>query len=133
MTTRGIRGATTISSDSVENIIIATQELLNEILALNPDLNTEDIASVIFTTTADISSAFPALAARKIGWDQVPLLNAREIPVPDSLPFCIRVLIFWNTKNKQNTIQHVYLGNAIQLRPDLISAPQPNINSGGSI
>ena len=130
MTTRGIRGAITITSDSIDNIFLATQELLNAILEQNPDLNTDDIASAIFTTTADISLAFPALAARKMGWDQVPLLNAREIPVPDSLPFCIRVLIFWNTEKKQNTIQHVYLGNAIQLRPDLTSAPQSNINSG---
>ena len=132
MTTRGIRGATTISSDSKTNILFATQELLNAILKLNPDLKTDDIASVIFTTTDDINSAFPALAARQMGWDQVPMLNAREIPVQDSLPFCIRVLIFWNTDNKQNTIKHVYLGNAVNLRPDLTLNAQKIINSGES-
>jgi len=119
MTTRGIRGATTINSDSTENILSAVHELLNVILASNPDLNTDDIASVIFTTTDDIVSAFPAFAARQMGWHQVPMMSASEIPVPDSLPLCIRVLIFWNTNKKQNTIQHVYLRGAINLRPDL--------------
>jgi len=119
MTTRGIRGATTICSDSIENVLSATHELLDAILLSNPDLKTNDIASAIFTTTDDISAAFPALAARQMGWDQVPMMNAREIPVPESLPFCIRVLIFWNTDKEQNAIQHVYLRDAINLRPDL--------------
>lgn len=119
MTTRGIRGATTIYSDTKENVLSAMHELLDAILSSNPDLKTEDIASAIFTTTDDIVSAFPALAARKMGWDQIPMISAREIPVPDSLPLCIRVLIFWNTDKEQVAIHHVYLRDAINLRPDL--------------
>ncbi|MCJ7733885.1 MAG: chorismate mutase [Anaerolineales bacterium] len=119
MTTRGIRGATTINSDTRENVLAATRELLDAILVANPGLNIEDIASAIFTTTEDIVSAFPALAARQMGWDQVPMINAREIPVSKSLPLCIRVLISWNTDKKQNAIRHIYLWEAVNLRPDL--------------
>jgi len=124
MTTRGIRGATTIDMDSKENVLSVTRELLKMIHSYNPDLKSDDIASVIFTTTADISSAFPALAARQIGWDQVPMICAREIPVPDSLPRCIRVLIHWNTDKEQAAIHHVYLRDAENLRPDLAVHPR---------
>ena len=79
----------------------ATRELLEKICESNPDLKTEDIASAIFTVTEDITSAFPALAARQMGWDQVPMICTREIPVPESLPLCIRVLIHWNTKRSR--------------------------------
>ena len=119
MTMRGIRGATTIETDVKENVLSATHELLEKIFASNPDLKTEDIASAIFTVTEDIISAFPALAARQIGWDQVPMMCAREIPVQDSLPLCIRVLIHWNTSKAQNAIRHVYLRGAEKLRPDI--------------
>lgn len=119
MTTRGIRGATTIKTDSEEEILSNTSELLKEILASNPGLIPEDMACAIFTTTADITAAFPAQAARNIGWNRVPMICAQEIPVPDSLPMCIRVLINWNTNKKQAEIQHVYLRAAKTLRPDL--------------
>jgi chorismate mutase len=119
MTTRGIRGATTTESDSKENVLFSTRELLEVILASNPKLKTDDIASVLFTTTEDIASAYPALAARQMGWDQVPMMCAREIPVPGSLAMCIRVLIHWNTDREQSEIQHVYLRDAVILRPDL--------------
>jgi len=122
MTTRGIRGATTISLDSKEDILSATKELLNAIYQANPDLKTEDIASALFTVTEDVTSAFPALAARQTGWDQVPMMCAREIPVPGSLPLCIRVMLHWNTTLPQTAIKHVYLREAIKLRPDLSSA-----------
>lgn len=121
MTTRGIRGATTIESDSKENVLFSTRELLEVILASNPRLKTDDIASAFFTTTEDIASAYPALAARHMGWDQVPMMCAREIPVPGSLPLCIRVLIHWNTDEGQQTIKHIYLNEAIKLRPDLVA------------
>jgi chorismate mutase len=116
---RGIRGATTIETDVKENVLSATQELLEKILTSNPDLKTEDIVSAIFTVTQDIISVFPALAARQIGWDQVPMMCAQEIPVPGSLPLCIRVLIHWNTNKTQNAIQHIYLREAKKLRPDI--------------
>jgi len=121
MTTRGIRGATTVESDTMENVLTMTKELLVSILKSNPDLKPEDIASAIFTTTADITSAFPPRAARQIGWDRVPMICAQELPVPGSLPRCIRVLIHWNTDKTQADIQHVYLREAINLRPDLIT------------
>jgi chorismate mutase len=82
----------------------------------------EDIASVLFTTTEDIASIYPALAARQMGWDHVPLMCAREIPVPGSLPMCIRVLIHWNTEIEQSGIKHVYLREAAKLRPDLVAS-----------
>lgn len=122
MTTRGIRGATTINADLKEEIVSATHELLNAISESNPDLKTDDIASAIFTLTEDIAATFPALAAREIGWDHIPMICAREIPVPDSLPLCIRVLISWNTDKEQGDIQHVYLRDAEKLRPDLAPA-----------
>jgi len=131
MNTRGIRGATTIEIDSRENVLSATRELLETIFVYNPELKTEDIASAIFTTTEDVNSVFPALAARQIGWDHVPMVCAREIPVPDSLPRCIRVLIHWNTTQAQNAIQHIYLRGAKKLRPDLVSSTSnPKISEG---
>lgn len=120
MAIRGIRGATTISADDKEQVLSATQELLTAILQANPALRTEDIASAFFTVTEDIASAYPALAARQIGWHLVPMMCAREIPVPGSLPLCIRVLIHWNTDHDQRAVKHVYLRHAIRLRPDLV-------------
>jgi chorismate mutase len=120
MTMRGIRGATTVQQDTNEDVLSATKELLEAILSANTDLITTDIASAIFTVTNDIASAYPALAARQLGWDQVPMMCTREIPVEGSLPLCIRVLIHWNTDKAQSEIKHVYLRNAVELRPDLI-------------
>ena len=119
MTTRGIRGATTVTADDKEQIHLSTQELLTSILEANPALRTDDIASAVFTVTDDVAATHPALAARQIGWDLVPMLCAREIPVPDSMPLCIRVLIHWNTELPQSAVQHVYLRDAVKLRPDL--------------
>ncbi len=119
MALRGVRGAITVSADEKGQILSATQELLTAIFAANPALRTEDIASAIFTVTDDLASAHPALAARHMGWHFVPMLCAREIPVSDSLPLCIRVLIHWNTELEQSAIRHVYLRDAARLRPDL--------------
>lgn len=123
MPTRGIRGATTVAVDEKEKVLSATRELLESLLAANSGLRTADIASALFTVTDDIVSAYPALAARQMGWEQVPMMCAREIPVPGSLPLCIRVLIHWNTDREQRAIHHVYLRDAVQLRPDLIASP----------
>ena len=119
MQQRGIRGATTVETDTKDDILSATRELLDAILASNPGLKTDDIAAALFTVTDDIASAYPALAARQMGWDLVPMMCAREIPVAGSLPLCIRVLIHWNTELTQSEIKHVYLRNAVKLRPDL--------------
>ena len=119
MQQRGIRGATTIETDTKESVLPATRELLDAILASNPGLKTDDIAAALFTVTDDIASAYPALAARQMGWDLVPMMCAREILVEGSLPLCIRVLLHWNTGLPQSEIKHVYLREAVKLRPDL--------------
>ena len=121
MSIRGIRGAITITIDTKEEVLNATRELLDEIFTKNPDLDKEDIASAFFTTTEDVSSAYPALATRQMGWDLVPMICAREIPVPGSLPMCIRILIHWNTEKEQEEIKHIYLHGAKVLRPDLVN------------
>ncbi len=119
MPVRGVRGATVAQSDQAEAVLDATRRLLSAIQAANPELRPEDVASAIFTVTEDISSAYPAQAARQMGWDLVPLMCAREIPVPGSLRLCIRVLVHWNTDLTQKEIHPVYLGAAASLRPDL--------------
>ena len=116
---RGLRGAISASENSLEAILTATSDLLAAIQAANPSLAPEDIASIFFTVTDDLDQAFPALAARQLGWTWTPMLCAREIPVPGSLPRIVRVLIHWNTPLKQTQMQHVYLGDAVKLRPDL--------------
>jgi chorismate mutase len=113
-----VRGATVASGDQPEAILAATRELLEAMVAANPGLEAEDIASVFFTVTEDLRSAYPAFAARQLGWSAVPMLDAIEIPVPGGMPRCIRVLIHWNTSLPQKEIRHVYLGEAAQLRPD---------------
>ena len=122
MPIRGIRGATTVSADEPHLILQATRELLEEILEENKGMQPEDVASAIFTVTDDLASTFPAQAAREMGWSQVPMLCAREIPVPNSLARVIRVLVHWNTQIPQSEITHVYLREAVKLRPDLVAA-----------
>lgn len=118
MPCRGIRGATTVETDSATAILEATRQLLACLVEAN-SVDVADIASAIFTVTPDLSSAFPAQAARELGWQHVALLDAQEIPVPDSLSRCVRVLVHWNTATPQQEIHHVYLGEAASLRPDL--------------
>lgn len=121
MTIRGIRGATVTNDDLPDEILNATGELLSAILSANPSLQIDDLCSAIFTLTDDLHSAYPAEAARQLGWHNVPLLCTREIFVPGGLPRCIRVLLHWNTDLSQESIRHVYLGQAACLRPDLAS------------
>jgi chorismate mutase len=121
MPVRGVRGAVVAKADEPEMILEATRELLEEVSRVNPELQPEDLASILFTVTSDLSSAYPARAARLLGWSQVPLMCAQEIPVQGDLERCIRVLIHWNTNLPQSAIQHVYLGETVRLRPDLVS------------
>ena len=121
MPVRGVRGATVVLTDSPEAIHTGTSELLIALLAANQGLEPNEIASVFFTVTEDLVSAYPAQAARQLGWREVPLMCAREVPVPDGLPRCIRVLIHWNTFKSQSEICHIYLHEASKLRPDLPS------------
>lgn len=116
---RGIRGATFVSEDTPEAILSATRELLAAITEAN-GVATEDIASAFFTTTPDLRSAFPARAARELGWVDVPLLGATEMDKPTGPPRCIRVLLHWNTPRRQNEIVHVYLRGS-----DIMRAQDP--------
>lgn len=122
MPIRGIRGATTVSADEPDLILEATRELLEAILEANAGMKLEDVGSALFTVTDDLASTFPAQGARQMGWGLVPMMCAREIPVPGSLRRVIRVLVHWNTDTLQNEITHVYLRDAVKLRPDLVAA-----------
>ena len=115
---RGLRGATTVDADTVVQVTERSQELMRELLAKN-GLVEDDIVSALFTTTADVTSIFPATAIREIGFGAVPLLCAAEIPVPGSMPRCIRVLLHVYTALARDEMHHVYLHGAQGLRDDL--------------
>ena len=119
---RGIRGATTVTEDTPEAILDATAELLKAMLEANDIADFEPIGSIFFTTTPDLTSAFPAEAARRIGMTTVPLMCNQEIPVPDKLPLAIRIMLQLNTQKSQADMKHIYLRGATVLRPDLVSA-----------
>lgn len=116
---RGIRGAITADGDDKAAIAAATKRLLTEMTRRNA-IEIDDIASILFTVTADLRAGFPALAARELGWTWVPMLHACEIDVPGSLGRCIRVLMHVNTAKQPAEIEHVYLDGATVLRPDLM-------------
>jgi chorismate mutase len=122
MVVRGIRGANSVAADEPGQVLAATRELLEAICQANEIADFTQICSAIFTTTSDLTSTFPAEAARSMGMELVPLLCATEIPVPGSMPRCIRVLLHVNTAKTQDEIRHVYLGEAKKLRPDMTSA-----------
>ena len=117
MPVRGIRGATTAAANTHEAILGATRELLSAIVRAN-DVCASDIASVFFTVTSDLNAAFPARAARDLGWNEAALLDAYAPDVEGDVPRCIRVLIHWNTERAAHEIKHVYLREAKKLRPD---------------
>jgi chorismate mutase len=118
MTMRGIRGATTAAANEADSILAATRDLLTELVAANA-VRVNDLAAAFFTVTADLDAVFPARAARDLGWQHVPLLDALEVTVPGSLPRCIRVLLLWNTDTPPEAVVHVYQREARVLRPDL--------------
>ena len=119
---RGVRGATTVQENTRDAILKATRQMLALMIRRN-QIDAADISSAIFTVTRDVNAEFPALAARQLGWLGVPLLCGYEIDVPGSLPNCIRVLIHWNTDKTQEEIEHVYIHDAVRLRPDLSKLP----------
>lgn len=119
---RGVRGATTVKTNSREEILQATRQMLALMIRRN-GIEPSDIASALFTVTADLDAEFPALAARQLGWLEVPMLCGYEIKVPGSLPLCIRVLVHWITDKSQSEIQHIYIHEAVRLRPDLSKLP----------
>ena len=116
---RGIRGAITVRRNDKEEIWQAAQELVTELLRTN-GITSEDIGAAIFSVTEDLTAAFPTAGVRRIaGFDLVPLFDARQCAIEDSLPRCIRVLLLVNTDAAQTDIHHVYLRAAAKLRPDL--------------
>jgi chorismate mutase len=118
MKVRAIRGAVQVESDSPELISAATKELLSAILTAN-ELTPDDVISVILTATPDLTSAFPASAAREIGFERVPLMCAVEIDVIGALPRVIRAMATVNIERSQSEISHIYLGGAASLRRDI--------------
>ena len=119
---RGVRGATTVEENTRDAILLATRQMLALMIRRNGIESTE-VASAIFTVTKDLDAEFPALAARQLGWLEVPLLCGYEISVSGSLQSCIRVLLHWNTDKSQQDVQHVYIHDAVRLRPDLCELP----------
>ena len=115
---RGLRGATTVPVNEKEAVLKATRELLVALSKANA-IKPADIAAVIFSSTPDVNAAFPAAAARELGWNDVPLFGTQEIDCPTGIPLCIRVLLLLNTDKAQHELQPVYLAGAVQLRPDI--------------
>ncbi len=121
MAFRGIRGATTVETNTRDAVLAATHELLAELIRVNK-INKEDVASAFFSTTPDINAEFPAVAARNgFGWGNVALMCGHEMSVPGSLKMCLRVMLHVNTELTQAEIVHVYQRGAAALRPDLAS------------
>ncbi|MDQ6418226.1 chorismate mutase [Paenibacillus sp. LHD-117] len=122
MSVRGIRGAITVEANEAKLISAATLETVNAIMASN-DIEPADICSVLITVTQDLDDSFPAQAVRQLpGWELVPLMCALEVPVKGSLERCVRLMVLVNTEKSQAEIQHIYLGGAQALRPDLAKA-----------
>jgi chorismate mutase len=120
MKVRGIRGAITVSQNTPGAIFDATQELMKEIVREN-DLDIDNVASVFLTMTQDLNADFPAKAVRSLpGWQWVPLMCAPELDVANAMKRCIRVLIHANTTHSQQELKHIYLGEAVALRPDVV-------------
>lgn len=118
MKLRALRGAITVDRDTPEEVVKATAELLREMLERN-DIESDQIVSIIFTATGDISSEFPAAASREVGLSHIPLLCTRELDVEGAVPRVIRVLMHLYTDEDYDTLRHVYLGDAKALRTDL--------------
>ena len=129
MRVRGVRGATTVTADTEAEILSATTELLREIIHANGIVE-DDVASVFFTTTPDLTAVFPAQAARSMGWTRVALIGSQEMSVPDGLAMAIRILIHWNTEKALDDIRHVYMHGAERLRPDLYPKNKIVLNGG---
>lgn len=117
---RGLRGATTANDNTRESVLEATRELLEQLVQAN-DLKTQDIAATFFTTSPDLNAEFPAVAARQMGWEYVPLMCGHEMNVLKGLPLCVRVMILVNTEKGPEDLMHLYLRDAKNLRSGDIS------------
>lgn len=116
---RGIRGATTVENNDKREILDASAQMLEKIISEN-EINIDDIVSIIFTITPDLTKAFPAAAAREMGIVNVPLLDMSEPEIDGALKKCIRVLMHVNTDKNNSDMKHIYLKGAKVLRPDLV-------------
>jgi chorismate mutase len=115
---RAVRGAVQVAGDDRAEILEATTDLVTEVMARN-ELSTDDVISVLFTATSDLTAEFPALAARKLGFQEVPLLCAAEIKVPGAMPRVVRLMMHIETDKPRSQMQHVYLRGAAALRLDI--------------
>jgi chorismate mutase len=115
---RAVRGAVQVAANDRDEILAGTAELVTEVMGRN-ELTTDDVISVIFTATGDLDAEFPALAARKLGFQEVPLLCAAEIPVPGAMPRVVRLMMHIETDKPRSAMQHVYLRGAAALRLDI--------------
>jgi chorismate mutase len=115
---RAIRGAVQVDADSRDAILEGTAELVTAVMTRN-DLTPDDVISVLFTVTPDLTAEFPALAARKLGFHAVPLMCATEIPVKGAMPRVVRLMAHVETERSRGQIQHVYLHGAAGLRLDI--------------
>jgi chorismate mutase len=122
MPVRGIRGATTAEANTAELITEATEELLKELISLN-ELDKDEVCFAYFTTTHDLTAEFPAFAARRLGWIEVPLLCGHDmdvrLPNPRGVPMCIRILLLYNTPKPQSAMRFAYLRGARAIKADL--------------
>ncbi len=128
---RGVRGAATAKANTERAIVDATRALLTEMVRVN-QLEPDAVAAIFFTVTPDLNAAFPAEAAREMGWDAVALLSGVEIDVPGALARCIRILLLWNTPRTQDEVVHVYLDEAQSLRPDRSDSRRQVATSSGA-
>lgn len=116
---RGFRGATTVTQNEEEEILTETEILIKQIVKRN-EIDPDDISHVFFSVTEDLNATFPAKVARELpGWSHVPVMCMKEIDVPNSLPKCVRIMLVAKTTLKQNEVEHVFLKEAVKLRPDL--------------
>jgi chorismate mutase len=122
MPVRGIRGATTATANTAKAITEATEELLNKLIALN-SLDKDEVCFAYFTTTHDLTAEFPAYAARRLGWLEVPLLCGHDmdvrLPNPRGVPMCIRILLLYNTPKPQSAMRFAYIRGAQAIKADL--------------
>ena len=117
---RGLRGATTALDNTREAVLEATRELLERLIGAN-DLKTDELAASFFTTSPDLDAEYPAVAARQMGWEYVPLICGHEMNVPAGLPLCIRVMLLVNTEKRPEEMTHIYLRDAKDLRSKVIN------------
>lgn len=116
---RGIRGATTVTANTEDEIIQETKILFQHIIDANT-ITEEDVPSIFFSTTADLTAVHPARGARELGWTQTALMGMQEIEIDGMLPRCIRILVHWYTDTPLEDIRHIYLNEAVILRPDRV-------------